>query len=117
MDAIGSVHPMLFRHLVLLIENTEAGKVAVKRNPNRKLYAVLVPTNEEITERFLGLLDYSDEAAQLYWYEELAAWLPELQSANSILLDLYEPGLITDDLALFTMKALLTREPGKAIRE
>jgi hypothetical protein len=40
------------------LEKTETGKRAARTNPNRRLYAVLIPTKEENLQRIKNVFDY-----------------------------------------------------------
>ena len=46
--------------IIQQLESTETGKAAIKKNPNRRIYAVAKPTHEEYLERLEALLKLTD---------------------------------------------------------
>lgn len=58
LKSLGKLDNALIAYVREVFERTETGKTVVKMNPNRRLYAVLIPTKEENLQRIKNVFDF-----------------------------------------------------------
>jgi hypothetical protein len=60
LKSLEKVDNVLIVHIREALEKTKTGKIAVRKNANRRLYAVLIPTKEENIQRIKTVFDCMD---------------------------------------------------------
>lgn len=84
LEDVKKLHPDWLIKLVSIIENNELGQLVVKRNPDRRLYAVLNPTPDEYLQRFRAQLELADESASLAWQKMIRFLLSIIKYSDYI---------------------------------
>jgi len=90
----GKLHYFVLAWVIEHIESTDAGKAVIEKNPDRRPYAVLVPTKDEYLQRLEALFKLTDERERQSLLLDLRFYLPALQF-NSCLTQHYFNGEIT----------------------
>lgn len=88
-------------------EKTKTGKAAVRTNPNRRLYAVLIPTKEENLQRLKNVFDFMSYEEKSLRLRRLNYLLPRFQNVNRIAKKtrkLYKAGKISKVAAIETIR-------------
>jgi hypothetical protein len=88
-------------------EKTEPGKIAVRKNPNRRLYAVLIPTKEENIQRIKNVFDCMSWDEKRLKLAGINYLLPCFQNINCVAKKtrkLYKAGKISKDDAIKTIR-------------
>jgi hypothetical protein len=88
-------------------EKTKTGKIVARTNPNRRLYAVLIPTKEENIQRIKNIFDYMSYEKKQLELVRLNCLLPCLQNINRVAKKtrkLYRTGKISKDDAIEFIK-------------
>jgi hypothetical protein len=73
LKSLGKLDNATIAHIREAFEKTETGKIVVRTNPNRRLYAVLIPTKKENIQRIKNVFDSMN-------YEEKRRKLVELDN-------------------------------------
>ena len=84
LDDISKLQPAWLAQIVELLEATELGQLAVQKNPNRKLYAVLRATPDEYLQRLGALLEFADEQTSMMWQATIRLSLPIIKFSDYI---------------------------------
>ena len=107
LKSLGELDNVLIAHVREAFEETETGKQTVRTNPNRRPYAVLIPTKEENIQRIKNVFDcmnYEEKALRLAGVGYI---LPSLQNINYVtkkMRKLYRAGKISKYDAIETIK-------------
>jgi hypothetical protein len=89
------------------LEKTEPGKIVVRKNPNRRLYAVLIPTKEENIQRIKAVFDYMSYDEKRLKLAVINYLLPCFKNINCVAKKtrkLYKAGKISKDDAIKTIR-------------
>ena len=107
LKAIEKLDKALVAHIREAFEKTKTGQRTVKTNPNRRLYAVLIPTKEENIQRIKNVFDSMDYGEKSLKLVGLNSLLPHFQDVTRVakkMRKLYKAGKISKDYAIETLR-------------
>ncbi|MGB8225597.1 MAG: hypothetical protein WCE45_01835 [Sedimentisphaerales bacterium] len=107
LKAIEKLDKALVAHIREAFEKTKTGQRTVKANPNRRLYAVLIPTKEENIQRIKNVFDsmnYEEKSLKLVMLNYLLPHFRDITRVTKKTRKLYKAGKISKDYAIETLR-------------
>ena len=107
LKSLAKLDNALIAHIRETFEGTKTGKAAIRANPNRRLYAVLIPTKKENLLRIKNVFDFMSYEEKLLKFVGLNSLLPYFQSVNRVAKKtrkLHKAGKISKDAAIETIR-------------
>jgi hypothetical protein len=107
LKSLGKLDNALIAHIREAFEGTKTGKAAIRANPNRRFYAVLIPTKEENLQRIKNVFDFMGYEEKTLKFIGLTFLLPYFQNVNRVAKKIkksYKAGKISKDDAIETIR-------------